>query len=406
VALHRVPDLVTRSVPADRRDLSQWTRTSPMAAVDAMFIATVEANPHLRPRVGNPDEMRSNRLLRTLDRLKFRVTAPEPGIPEDIQGAVITALNEEAVAAAALANKAGINLIHTYEAFGPKMQGAIRQEIIFADHCEEVGRRQGWLSIPLILTSHTWENAKNELSHQDPAMAESMLGELSHVSRALFPPDANTAAVVTRGVYQSHGQIWSLVVPKSDTAADLFTVDEAITLLDQGAIRLDWAGHDVAHQRLILTAIGSYQLEETIKASHRLAACDIPHAVISMLEPGKFHDPRSAREAAHQTPDELREQLYPREVASRIFVVHTRPEVILGVVQPLNTGYGQTKGLGLRGRGGTLLPAGILLVNRCTWAHILLEAAPLLGIAPTDLLTTEELAVLEGRAAPHGVITP
>jgi phosphoketolase len=31
---------------------------SPMAAVDKMFAATVRANPHLRPRVGNPDEMR------------------------------------------------------------------------------------------------------------------------------------------------------------------------------------------------------------------------------------------------------------------------------------------------------------------------------------------------------------
>jgi hypothetical protein len=124
-----------------------------------------------------------------------------------------------------------------------------------------------------------------------------------------------------------------------------------------------------------------------------------------MLEPGKFRDPRSAQEAAHQTPDALREQLYPREVPERLFVVHTRPESILGVVQPLNTGYGQTKGLGFRGRGGTLLPAGMLFVNRCTWAHILLEAAPLLGRAPTDLLSAEELAVLEGSAAPHGVIT-
>jgi hypothetical protein len=62
--------------------------------------------------------------------------------------------------------------------------------------------------------------------------------------------------------------------------------------------------------------------------------------------------------------------------------------------------------LGFRGWGGTLLPAGMLFVNRCTWAHILLEAALLLGMAPTDLLTAEELAVLEGKAAPHGIIIP
>ncbi len=42
-----------------------------------------------------------------------------------------------AVAAAALANKGGINLIATYEAFGTKMQGVVRQEIIFTNHCNE-----------------------------------------------------------------------------------------------------------------------------------------------------------------------------------------------------------------------------------------------------------------------------
>ncbi|MGH6689545.1 MAG: xylulose 5-phosphate 3-epimerase, partial [Gammaproteobacteria bacterium] len=113
-----------RSVPDERRDRERWTRTSPMRAVDDGFLATVRANPGLRPRVGNPDEMRSNRMQRTLDALKFRVTAPEPGIPEAVDGAVITALNEEAVVSAALANKGGINIAVTYEAFGAKMHGA------------------------------------------------------------------------------------------------------------------------------------------------------------------------------------------------------------------------------------------------------------------------------------------
>jgi len=56
VRLQEVPSPVSRPVPKARRDLSQWTRSSPMYAVDAMFLATVQANPHLRPRVGNPDE--------------------------------------------------------------------------------------------------------------------------------------------------------------------------------------------------------------------------------------------------------------------------------------------------------------------------------------------------------------
>lgn len=404
VRLREVPCLVSRRVPRKRRDPSQWTRTSPMYAIDAVFVATVQANPHLRPRVGNPDEMRSNRLLHTLDALKFRVTAPEPGIPEDIHGAVITALNEEAVASAALANKGGINLIHTYEAFGTKMQGVIRQEIIFANHCKEAGCPPGWLSIPLVLTSHTWENSKNELSHQDPAMAESMLAELSDVSRVVFPPDYNTAAVVTREVYQTQGQIWTMVVTKYETAPDLFTPGEAVRLLKQGALRLGWTGHNRAQQRMVLTAIGSYQLDEVLKASARLAARDVPHSVVYMLEPGRFRVPRSEGERSHLASDKVREELYPATVPARIFVTHTRPEPILGTLQPLHTGYGRTIGLGFLGQGGTLTAAGMLFVNQCTWAHILVEAARLLGLPREDILSAEELAVIDGKLAPEGIV--
>jgi len=375
-----------------------------MFAVDEMFLSIVQANPHLRPRIGNPDEMRSNRLIKTLEYLKFRVTDPEPGIPEDIYGAVITALNEEAVASAALANKGGINLIHTYEAFGTKMHGVIRQEIIFTDHCNEVGRRQGWLSIPLILTSHTWENAKNERSHQDPSMAEAMLGEPSDVSRVLFIPDYNTASVVMHHLYQTHGQIWTLVVPKIDTVPDLFTLDEATLLLKKGALRLDWSCHNLKKQRIILTAVGAYQLEEVLKASARLKQKDVPHSVVYMIEPGRFRIPRSEREEAHLSPAQFQAGLYPSSVPARIFVTHTRPEVLLGVLQPLHTGFGQTGALGFINQGGTLNVPGMLFVNHCSWAHILMEVARILGMFQEELLTSNELAALEGKASPEGIL--
>jgi phosphoketolase len=375
-----------------------------MFAVDSMYLAVVQANPHLRPRVGNPDEMRSNRLIKTLEALHFRVTEPELTIPEDVHGSVITALNEEAVAAAALANKAGINLIATYEAFGAKMHGVVRQEIIFANHYEEKVCKQGWLSIPLILTSHTWENAKNEQSHQDPAMAEVMLGEVSNVSRVMFVPDYNTASVVTNGVYQTNAQIWTLIIPKIDQIPDLFTLDESQRLLEQGAARLDWAGFEAENSRLILTAIGAYQLEEVVKASLRLKERKIAHSIVYMLEPGRFRKPRSEAEAAHLAAKELCLDLYPENAQQRVFVTHTRPEPMLGVLHPLNTGYGRTVGLGFAVQGGTLTVPGMLFVNRCTWAHILMESAKLIDIKPGRLLTEKELAALEGIATPEGVI--
>jgi phosphoketolase len=394
-----------RPVPGDRADRAHWTTASPMSALDATFLGIVRANPALRPRVGNPDEMRSNRMIATLEALKFRVTAPEPGIPEAVDGAVITALNEEAVVCAALGNKGGINIVVTYEAFAPKMQGAMRQEIIFSEHLALAGRPPGWLSVPLVLTSHTWENAKNEQSHQDPAMAEAMLGELSHVSRVLFPPDSNTAALTLDAVYRTRGQLWTLVVPKAARIPDLFDAEDARRLLNDGAIALPWAGHQPARARVILTAIGAYQLGVVLRAGERLRERDIAHTVVAMLEPGRFRHARSTREAAHVVPAPVVEALYPAATPARLFVCHTRPEPMLGVLAPLSTGA-STAALGFTNAGGTLGVEELLFVNGCSWAHVLDRAAALLGVPRGTLLTSDEIAALDRRRAPAGVITP
>jgi phosphoketolase len=402
--VRREVPLATVPAPAFKRvnEREGTTSSSPMTAVDDAFVAVVGANPHLRPRVGNPDEMRSNRMQRTLDTLKFRVTAPEAGIPEAVDGAVITALNEEAVVCAALGNKGGLNIAVTYEAFGAKMHGAVRQEIIFAEHQAAAGRPAGWLSVAVVLTSHTWENSKNEISHQDPAMAEMMLGEPSHVSRVLLPADFNTAAAVMEAIYRTRGQIWTLVVPKG-AVADVFAADEARALLRDGAALVSRAGHRPQQARVILTALGGYQLGEVLKASERLAARDVAHAVVYMLEPGRFRAPRSEGERAHAADAALRARLYPDGVRARLFVSHTRPESILGALSPLHTGAA-TAALGFVNAGGTLSIAGMLFVNAASWAHTVAACARLLDEPREAWLSAEEIAALEGRATPHGCI--
>lgn len=138
-----------RCPPAPQLPQPQWqlpgTHGSAMSALDDWFVELARANPNLRIRIGNPDELASNKMEATLAQLKHRVNTPEAGVPEALHGAVITALNEEAVAAAALGNKAGLNLIVSYEAFAMKMLGLMRQEIIFARRQKELGQAAGWL---------------------------------------------------------------------------------------------------------------------------------------------------------------------------------------------------------------------------------------------------------------------
>jgi phosphoketolase len=368
--------------------------SSPMAAIDAWFVRFVEANPGLRFRVGNPDELRSNQMGRTLERLKHRVNRPEPGQPEAVDGAVITALNEEAVVCAALGNKGGLNLVVSYEAFAMKMLGALRQEIIFARQQVEAARPPRWIGVPLLATSHVWENGKNQQSHQDPTIGEALLGEMSDVSRVMFPPDAASAVEAVRAIYGSRGTIGCLVVPKRSVAPAL-DAEGARSLVAVGAAPLD---RETAPQ-VQFVAVGAYQLGECLKARARLAARGIRSTVTAVVEPGRLREPRDEIEAAFVLPDETLSGLFPPGLP-RVLVSHTRPEVMTGVLRRIDPGPGRLRAHGYLNRGGTLDVFGMLFANRCLWAHLVLSAAELLGVDERMLLTEAETAAAQGRGRP------
>jgi phosphoketolase len=367
-----------------------------MEALDQHFVEIVRENPHLRVRVGNPDELKSNHMGRTLAELKHRVNAPEEGAPEAVDGAVITALNEEAVIGAALGNKGGLNLAVSYEAFAMKMLGALRQEIIFARRQREIGRPPGWISVPLIATSHTWENSKNEQSHQDPTLAEALLGEMSDTARVIFPIDAESAVAALRSVYATHGQIACLVTPKRPVPA-LLSRDEAERGLSDAVVTLAGAADGAAVQ---LFAIGAYQSHEALLAHERLKERGVAAHVVAILEPGRLRMPRDVLEERAVISQAALEALFPPG-AARVILSHTRPEPMLGVLRRLDGGPKRTRALGFINRGGTLDVFGMLFANRATWAHAVKAAVELLGLPAKDFLSREELDAVEERGDPE-----
>ena len=397
--LERDHPLATRDVALPVIPSEPWEEpgqpSSPMAALDRHFSAIVRANPQLRPRVGNPDELRSNRLDLTLDLLKHRVDDPEPGVAESPTGNVITVLNEEAVVCAGLANKGGLNLVVTYEAFAPKMLGALRQEITFARQFALAGRPPRWLSAPVVLTSHTWENSKNEISHQDPTLAEALIGEMADTAGVVFPPDANAAIAALSRVYASHGRIVTLVIPKKPVA-NVTTPDQARQLAEKGALVLDG---DPLSARLILAAIGAYQLAAAMQASARLGDRGVATAVVYVGEPGRFRFPRDSHEAQYVLDDAAIAALFPA-ATPRVLITHTRPEPLLGALRRIDTGPATTRALGFINRGDTLDVDGLMFANRSTWAHVIEAAADVLAMPVQDLLDEPELAAVHGRGDP------
>lgn len=374
------------------------TSESAMTALDQAFLAITGANPDLRVRIGNPDELRSNGMAGTLERFRHRTANPEQAVPETIDGAVITALNEEAVVSAALANKGGLNLVVTYEAFAVKMLGAMRQEMTFSRQQSQAGRPPRWLSVPVVLSSHAWENGKNEISHQDTTLSEAWLAEPSDCARVVFPADANTAMACLAACYATQGGIWALVIPKRPVPTRLDAA-QAQRLVTDGMLRI--AGTGAVDEKLQLLAIGAYQLTETLRASQRLSERNIPHSVVVINEPGRLRSPRDTTEAEITLPDSTITEVFPAHTKARVVVSHTRTELLAGVLRRIDTGPASTSYLGFINRGGTLDTFGMLFANRCTWAHILDAAAQTMEYDVALWLEGNEVAAVRGHGDPQ-----
>lgn len=345
---------------------------SPMAAIDEWFVEFIKANPGYRVRVGNPDEMRSNRMNKTLDLLKHRVTSIEDAQAESVMGEVITALNEEAVVSAALANKQGINAVVSYEAFAVKMLGAMRQEIIFSRNMRQANKSMSWLGVPIIVTSHTWENGKNEQSHQDPTLCEAWMGEMSDVAPVYFPIDAPTAIASMQATYQKRSCIATIVASKSITPV-MIDAQQVKYVMDVGAAVIM---HNNNADIQFLT-IGTYQLHAALACVELLQAEGLRCSVVAIIEPGKFRLPRDKSEEAYVLSDEQITDAIPF-VQKRVVVSHTRPEIITGILRRLDTGYHHTKILGYSNHGGTLDILGMLMANGISAEQLKQQALKLL----------------------------
>jgi phosphoketolase len=160
-------------------------------------------------------------------------------------------------------------------------------------------------------------------------------------------------------------------------------------------------GTGAPEERVLLVAVGAYQLEEALFASDRLGERRVPHAVVYLLEPGRFRSPRDAAEAQHTIAPRACADLFPPAAQVRVFLSHTRPEPLAGLLRPLDTGPDRTRFLGYVSRGGTLDTFGLLFANRCTWAHALAEVAAASERPLEELLSPEEAAAVRGAADPH-----
>ena len=173
------------------------------------------------------------------------------------------------------------------------MLGALRQDITFARHQKDwENAALDWHTPPYHL-AHL-ENGKNEQSHQDPTIGEALLGEMSDVSRVLFPVDANSA-IRSAAMH---------LMPSTHRSAASSSQKPAVPVVLNGAqaVRsVEQGGVTVAdtpeHADIQLVAIGAYQLQQALQALPRLAERGLRGTVAVIVEPGRFRIPRDEIES-------------------------------------------------------------------------------------------------------------
>ncbi|MBI43121.1 xylulose 5-phosphate 3-epimerase [Marinobacter lutaoensis] len=369
----------------------------PLAAVDHFFTALTAANPGLRPRVANLEDVAGRRLPQMVAALQYR--APDPDPPrESPTGRIITTGHAEAALAACLANQAGLNLVLSYEAAGPRMFGLLHQALRFTRQRREAGRPARWLGLAVVACAHTWESSRQGQAHQDTSLAEGLLTEGQDVARVLFPADYNSTLAVLPEIYRERGRITGLVVPERQRPT-VFDASEADVLARQGALVVD---EDVGGpgEPLLLIASGAYQLSESIRACERLRETGTPFRLVYLQDPGRFRQARDAWEAPFCATEFERERLFPHRMQRRVAVTHLRPEVFRGHLHPLFPDPAHSRVLGYGNRGGTLNEAGLLFANGCSWGHILLACAAALETAPEVWLSAPEREAVGGHGDP------
>ena len=366
----------------------QGGSVSPMDAIDAYCVLFAKANPELRIEIGCLNGLGCNCMPQTLALLKRstgRLQAAD-GVP---------ILHEEGAICLRLAGKDDLSLAVCEESLAVKMPGLLREAITLSRHQKELGQEPDPFGARVVVASHIWEDGKGGLSHRAPTIAEMLLGEMSDVSRVLFPPDANTAVEALRSVYSAQGQIGCIVVPELPIP---FALDSAPAknLFENGAAIVAGEPRSADVQ---LVAIGAYQLQESLKAAARLTERKIRTSLVAVIEPGRLREPRDKLEAEVTVSAHIIADLFPAG-QPRVVVTHTRPEVMTGVLRRIDSGSARMRVLGYKNLSGTPGVGGMLFANGCTWAHIVFAAAQVLDTDPARFLETREILAVMERGIP------
>ncbi len=337
-----------------------------------------------------PDETNSNRLgavFEVEERCLIDAQSEDERVSAD--GRVMEVLSEHNcqgwLEAYLLSGRHG--LFATYEAFAMVSASMAIQHTKWLEAASAVGWRAPVASLNVLLTSTCWRNDHNGFSHQGPGLIDTMIAMKGEVVRVYFPPDANCLLSVAEHCLRSREYVNLIVIDKQPELQYL-NYEAACAHCARGASRWEWASNDGDQDpAVVLGCAGDAPTLETLAAAQLLRTnlpklrvrfvnvVDLmvlfpqevhPHGLTDQDFIGLFGESTDVVMAFHGYARALHQLLHGRPDPSRF---HVR---------------------GFTEQGTTTTPFDMVVLNKMSRYHLVLEALNRAAQMPEDPTALEE----------------
>lgn len=335
----------------------------------------VEKNPQAF-RVMSPDESVSNRLAALFDATTRRYVWPTPAGSEKIgpDGRVMEILSENVLTAwmEGYTLTGRHSILVSYEAFMMIAASMVDQYLKFIQQKNRIYWRKAVPSLNFIITSASWRQEHNGLSHQNPGFVSSVLNNhTSHVD-VHYPVDANMLIKTMEQCLTTYNKVNVIVAGKHDMPQYL-TMQDCGYQMQNGIGVWDGATKGSKNPDVVMAATGDYMTLEVLAALKLLGewAPEINTRFVSVTEISNFN--LGDLENPGKVSNELFNHYFTPDKPV-IYAYHGYVEDIKALLygNPASTRF---KLHGYSERGTTTTPFDMLVLNKMSRYQLALEAA-------------------------------
>ena len=260
-------------------------------------------------------------------------------------------------------------LFSCYEAFIHIVDSMVNQHAKWLRKSSSVAWRKPIASLNYLLTSHTWRQDHNGLSHQDPGFLDHVANKTSDVARIYLPPDANCLLSVADHGLRSRGYI-NVIVAGKQSEWQWLDVDAAAAHCAAGASIWSWAGDD-GEPDVVMACAGDVPTLETLAAVSllRTYVSDIRIRVVNVIDLLALQPPT---EHPHGLSDRGFDALFTID-RPVIFAFHGYPALVHKLTYRRHN-HDNIHVRGFKGEGTTTTPFDMAVLNNLDRYQLALDA--------------------------------